>query len=131
MAANPLDAYKQVDKTTLNGRELEASVLVKSAMALKECQDNWNAADRDEMLQLAIKYNQMIWSIFQSELAQGTNPLPHNIREDLLNLSAFVDKQSLQVLAFPSPEKLTILINININIAAGLRASAVEAPKNP
>lgn len=131
MAANPLDAYKQVDRTTQTGRELEASVLVKAAMAIKECQDNWDAANRDEMLHLALKYNQMIWSIFQGELAQGTNPLPHKLREDLLSLSAFVDKQSIQALAFPSQQKLTILININMNIAAGLRASAGETPQNP
>ncbi|TAN41103.1 MAG: flagellar biosynthesis regulatory protein FlaF [Nitrospirae bacterium] len=131
MAANPLDAYKQVDKTTQTGRELEASVLVKAAMAMKECQDNWDAANRDEMLQLAIKYNQMIWSIFQTELVQGTNPLPQKLREDLLSLSSFIDKQSLKALAFPSPQVLTVLININMNIAAGLRLSGGEAPQNP
>jgi len=44
---------------------------------------------------------------------------------DLLKLSAFIDRRILETMADPSPEKLTAIININRNIAAGLR----EAPE--
>jgi len=73
------------------------------------------------MLDEALKYNQKIWSIFQSELAKEDNPLPKNIRVDMLSLSAFMDRRCFEVMARPAPEKLNIMININMNIAAGLR----------
>jgi hypothetical protein len=34
-------------------------------------------------------------------------------------------------MAYPSPEKLTAIININLNIAAGLRGSPVEEQTLP
>jgi flagellar protein FlaF len=120
---NPIDAYKKVEQSTLSGRELESSVLQKAALALKECQNNWSDPDIYQQLVEAIKYNQAIWTLFQAELANPENPLPKKLREDLLSLSAFIDKRSMEILAYPSPEKLNILINININIAAGLRGS--------
>ena len=46
---------------------------------------------------------------------------PKQLIRDLLRLSAFVDKRIFETIAFPSPEKLTAVININRNIAAGLR----------
>ncbi|MCX8027053.1 MAG: flagellar biosynthesis regulator FlaF [Thermodesulfovibrionales bacterium] len=119
----PIDAYKKVEQTTLSGRDLEASVLQKAAMLLKECQNNWNASNLHQMLADAIKFNQTVWTVFQTELSNPDNPLPKEVRENLLSLSVFIDKRSIEVLAFPSPEKLDILINININIAAGLRGS--------
>jgi flagellar biosynthesis activator protein FlaF len=121
---NQIEAYRAVQKTTMTGRELEASVLIAAAMKLKQCQDNWSARDRNAKLDEALKYNQLIWTVFQSELIRPDNPLPRKIREDLLSLSAFIDKRVFAVMSYPSPDKLTILININLNIAAGLREAA-------
>jgi len=45
------------------------------------------------------------------------------LREDILNLSLFVDKRFFEVMAYPSPEKLSIVIDINFNMAAGLRTN--------
>ena len=76
------------------------------------------------MLDEALKYNQKIWSIFQSELAKEDNLLPKKLRVDMLALSSFMDRRSFEVMASPTPEKLNIMININMNIAAGLRGSS-------
>lgn len=116
-----LEAYRSVQKTTMSGREVEAEVLTKAALQLRDCRDNWEAEDRSLRFDRALKYNQLIWSILQSELAKQDNPLPKKLREDLLSLSAFVDKRTFEAMAYPAPEKLTILVNINLNIAAGLR----------
>jgi flagellar biosynthesis activator protein FlaF len=121
--SNPLEAYKTVDKTTMSGRETEARVLTQAALKLKDCQDNWSAKDRDEKLDEALKYTQRIWSIFQGELSRKENPLPRELKINLLRLSSFVDKQIFETMSYPSPEKLTAVININQNIAAGLRGS--------
>ena len=125
-----LKTYENVTKSTMSGREVEAAVLTKAAVRLKECQTQWDATDRDLKLQGALKFNQRVWSIFQAELEKIENPLPNKVKIDLLRLSAFIDKRIFEVMAYPSPEKLTILININNNIAAGLRTrpAAEEQP---
>ena len=116
-----LKAYDNVNKSTMNGRDVEAEVLTKAALKVKECQDNWNENGKGSKLKAALKYNQRVWCIFQAELEKPENPLPRALKVDLLRLVAFIDKRTLETIAYPSPEKLTILININQNIAAGLR----------
>jgi flagellar protein FlaF len=90
---------------------------------LKGVKDNWELPDRDEKLLEAVKFNQKVWSYFQAELSDPENPIPKNLREDILNLSIFIDQRLFEVLAFPDPEKLSIVIDINFNIAAGLRTN--------
>ena len=128
MYSSPLQAYETVNKTTMSGREIEAAVLTKAAYKLKECQQNWNSEDRDQKLNDALKYNQLIWSIFQGELKKDDNPLDKELRANLLQLSALVDRQIFETMGDPSPEKLNLVIDINNNIAAGLRQSPGIAP---
>ena len=130
MYRNPVEAYENVNKSTASGREIEAAVLTKAAKKLKECQMNWDAPDRAEQLDQAIRYNQRIWSIIQAELDKPENPLPTQIKVNLLRLSTYIDQRSLDIMAYPEREKLNIIININNNIAAGLRTNpaAVAAP---
>lgn len=123
MIQNPVNAYTNMQKEVLSGRELEASVLSRAGIMLKQVQENWNAPDRDQKLLDAVKFNQKVWSFFQAELSDPENPMPTKIREDILNLSIFIDKRLFEVLAYPDPEKLSIVIDINSNIAAGLRTS--------
>lgn len=123
MLANQIKEYANIQKEALTGRELEASVLTRAAQMLKACQDNWDAPDREKKLQEALKFNQKIWSFFQAELSVPENPLPKKLREDILSLSLFVDKRIFEIIAFPEPDKLTIVIDINMNIAAGLRTT--------
>lgn len=122
-----LKAYDTVNKSTMSGRDVEAEVLTKAALKLKECQNNWAQNGQGSRLEAALKYNQRVWTIFQVELGKVENPLPNSLKVDLLRLSAFVDRRTLDTLAYPAPEKLTILININQNIAAGLRARPAPA----
>ncbi len=124
MSTNPLEAYSSAQKATTSGRDIESLVLNKAAIKLKECQDNWAAADRNEKLDEALKFNQLIWSIFQGELSKEENPLPVEIKTNLLTLSVFIDKRIFDAMSYPTPEKLDILININTNIASGLASSA-------
>ena len=123
MPANPLDAYRNVEKATLSQRDIEATVLSKSAMELKAVQENWSMEDRDQQLEEALNYNQRVWSFFQAELSMQDNPLPDEIKRNLMALSLFVDRRTFEALAYPAPDKLNALININLNIASGLRES--------
>lgn len=121
MFMSQLETYGEIQKAGLSDRELEASVLTKAALRLKECKDNWDDNNYTK-LDKALKYNQQIWSIFQGELVKEDNALPRQLKLDLLRLSIFIDKRTFEVMAYPEPEKLTIMININLNLAAGLRA---------
>lgn len=123
MQQNPVNAYTAIQKENMSGRELEASVLSRAGLMLKGVKDNWGAPDRDQKLLEAVKFNQKVWSFFQAELSDPENPLPVNLREDILNLSIFIDKRLFEVMAFPDPEKLAIVIDIDFNIAAGLRTN--------
>ena len=121
-AAQQLEAYRTVSKTTESSREIEAMVLTKAALKLTEIQNNWDAPDRDAKLDEALRHNQRIWSIFQGELMKADNPLPKQLKQDILSLSAFIDKRIFEVMAQPAPEKLAVIINLNLNLAAGLRS---------
>jgi len=105
----------------LSGREIEAAVLTKAALVLKNCQEHWNDADLLDKLGDAIRYNQKIWSIFQADLARADHPLPRKIREDIMSLSVFLDRRMIDALAYPETQKLNVIINANLSLAAGLR----------
>lgn len=123
MYQNPANTYATMQKEHLSGRELEASVLTRAGIMLKQVQDNWDSSERDAKLLEAIKFNQKVWSFFQAELSDPENPLPKNLREDILNLSLFIDKRLFEVMANPDKDKLQIVIDIDFNIAAGLRTA--------
>ncbi|MBJ6801187.1 flagellar biosynthesis regulator FlaF [Geomonas propionica] len=124
---NAIKEYVGIQKESMSGRELEASVLTKAGLMLKAVQENWDAPDREAKMLEAIKYNQKVWSFFQAELTEPGHPMPKQLREDLLNLSLFVDKRFFEVMAFPTAEKLSIVVDINFNIAAGLRTNPENA----
>lgn len=125
MYNNMVQTYQNAERSAISGRETEARVLLKGALKLKECQENWGAEDRDEKLEEALVFNQQIWSIFQTELMRDDHPMPRKLRMDLMSLASFIDKRIFDLMAFPSSDKLTAIININRNIAAGLNGSEV------
>jgi len=122
--APQLEAYQNVQKSKeMSGREIEAAALTRCALMLAACRNNWHAMGRDKHLQEALRNDQIVWSILQSELVRDDNPLPIEIRNSILTLSVFIDKRILEMMAHPDPEKLKILVDINLNLAAGLRGS--------
>ena len=112
----------------MSDREIDAYALTQCAIKLQECQKNWDMPEQERIDRLfeALKINGLLWSIFQAEITADDNPLPRKLREDLLSLSLFVDKRTKEIMCFPDPEKLTVLININLNLAAGLNASPAQ-----
>ncbi|HBA54314.1 MAG: flagellar biosynthesis regulator FlaF [Syntrophorhabdus aromaticivorans] len=123
---NPYEVYREAGKQGSATRNLEVTVLVKGARLLRECQKNWNRLDnKDRLSRLneACTYNQGIWAAFQAEAMKEDNPLPAELKRNILLLSVFIDKRLASVLADPNPEKLAQVIKINLHIAAGLRGS--------
>ncbi len=124
MLQNAVKSYQTVAKETMSGRETEARVLTQGALKLIDCQKSWDAPDRNKRLDEALRYNQRIWSIYQVEVSKSENPLPGEIKRNIMLLSRFIDKRIFDTMAFPEKHKLDIIIKINQNIAAGLRGSS-------
>jgi flagellar protein FlaF len=108
----------------MTGRQTEARVLTEAAVKLKYCRDNWEAPDRRAKLDEALTYAQRVWSLIQGDLLDEKNPLPKNIKQNILTLSAYIDQRIFNIQAYPEPQKLSIIIDIHLNLAAGLRDSA-------
>jgi len=119
----PYDSYSNPSMMG-SDQEVEASALSKAALLLKACQQNWDAPDRRSKLVEALEFNQKLWSIFQVCLAAPDHPMAVALRTDSLRLGHFIDKRIFEVIADPAAEKLTAIIQINLNLAAGLRAGA-------
>lgn len=92
---------------------------MKAAIRLQNVKDNWETL-RGE-LDDALTYNRKLWVILSTSATSADNPLPTAIKESIGSLGIFVFKHTISVLANPAPERLNILINVNRDIAAGLR----------
>ena len=124
MRSGQAEAYSRSQCATLTDRELEAAVLMKAAALLRHAQTQWTSPERDKILDEALRFNQQIWTFFQVSLMEKENPLPAEIKAKVLSLSAFVDRRIFEMMAFPEADKLSVLIAINTNVAAGLKVSA-------
>ena len=117
--AQPIDAYRKIQKLALGPSGAEAEALTKAALLLDGARD---AMDDYPAYASALRFNQVLWTIIQADVAEEGNRLPDDVKSDLLSLSLFVDKRTVRALAEPKAEHLAALIEIDRNIARGLRA---------
>jgi len=115
-------AYQQTAKTVESPREREAALLVRSASMLQNIQDNWSS--QSERLSAALTFNRKLWTVFLTSATNEDNPLPREVRQNIANLGIFILNQTREILLAPEPAKLDVLVQINRQIAAGLRAQA-------
>lgn len=111
-------AYQDVSQQTVDPRDLEANLLLQAAAKLNRAKEN--GLDRNE-LDEALTFNRKLWTIFVGELMDENHGMPKEIRENLVNLGVFTFNHTMEVLGDPENKSVDSLININRNIAAGLR----------
>ncbi|MDX3807625.1 flagellar biosynthesis regulator FlaF [Bosea thiooxidans] len=119
---NGFSAYAAAAKTAqtvVSPRELEASLLIKAATRLQSVADDWTL--REGELDEALTYNRRLWTLLVSAVIAEDNPLPVGIKTNILGLANFIFNHTFKVAADPQPQALGILVNINREIAAGLR----------
>jgi flagellar biosynthesis activator protein FlaF len=116
---NAAEAYSQTAKESGSAQEREAALLIKAALRLQHVKDA--GASNAGALYQALHYNRKLWTVFVSSVAKDDNPLPQEIKNGIASLGLFIFTHTLEVQAHPEPEMLTSLININREIAAGLR----------
>lgn len=113
-------AYNQVAKTVESPREREAALLIKAAGMLQAVKDGW--PESNERLDSALTFNRKLWTIFATSVTQEGNPLPPDVRQNIANLGVYVLSRTHELTIEPAEGKIGSLININRQIAAGLRA---------
>lgn len=129
--ANPRSAYTQTQNLGGNPRSTEARALIEAARRLSDARQ---MIEHDpEAYRTALRLNWRLWTIIQCDVASPENPLPSDLKANIISLSIFVDKQTLSALGDPAAAKLNSLIDINRNIAAGLmtRPDQPAAPQAP
>jgi len=112
-------AYGAVAKQTASPRELEADLLLRAAARLQSVKDAWETEGAH--LNDALLYNRKLWSIFLSSVTSADHPLPAAVRQNVANLGLFVMSQTMSLMTDPKPSQLAPLININRELAMGLR----------
>jgi flagellar protein FlaF len=115
-------AYKKAANETASSRELEATLLLKSAARIQSIHDGWDG--RRVELADALLFNRRLWTFFISSVTRDDNPLPIEIRRNVINLGTFVMNRTIKLTGDPKPEGLGVLININRHLAAGLLGGA-------
>ncbi|MEP3602594.1 MAG: flagellar biosynthesis regulator FlaF [Stappiaceae bacterium] len=113
-------AYQKASQATANPRELEANLLMKAAQRLQMLVDNWDDKGKYE-LDDALTYNRRLWTILVTSATSADSALPQPVQQNIANLALFIFKHSITVLANPHQDRLATLIQINRNIAEGLR----------
>lgn len=119
MQNNAALAYQQVGKQTVSPRLLEANLLSRAASQMQRVRDEWDTARLD--LPAALTFNRKLWTVFLGSVTGEQSELPKALRENIANLGLFVMKHTMAIQADPKAHKLTVLININRELAAGLR----------
>lgn len=94
---------------------------MKAAGQLQTLKDDWDNASK-ELIHERLTYNRRLWVFFLAAIKEESNPLPEAIKKNILNLGVFIMNHTIDTEANPTPERLTVLISINRNIAEGLRS---------
>ena len=97
-------------------------MLLKAASRLQAIGDDW--AGRRPELDDALTYNRKLWTILVTSVTDTDSGLPQPIKNNIATLGLFVFQRTMAIVTEPAPEKLAVLVNINRELAAGLRAQA-------
>jgi len=116
-------AYARTVQSSAPAREVEAQALLKAAKQLHEVQSNWGEID-PQRVDAALRFNRQLWAIFLSAAQNEENPQPLEVRQRITNIGVFVMNRTVDMILDPQPAKLSSLIEINRNIAAGLSGRA-------
>jgi flagellar protein FlaF len=116
------EAYRRNENAGKDELSLEIQALVRSSSSLRQIKENWDNS-KDDLPQVLEK-NRRLWTYLASAVRDESCQQTITVRQNILNLANFIFKRTYEVLAHPAPEKLEVLININMQIANGLSGKA-------
>lgn len=100
-----------------NPRETEAWALTETARRMSVGQAE--SVDIAEFL-AAVRLNWRLWTVFQADLSSPDSEVPLEMRQNMLSLCNFVDKQTVKIISTGDRSLASSLININRQLAGGL-----------
>ena len=119
-------SYNAYSKTQNAGssspRDVEYRLLGATTAALLDAESSGVLVKRVD----AVCWNREVWAAFRLDLSHPSNGLPKKIREDLIDLSKWVDRETFRILNGETI-KLDGLIEVNKNIMNGLKPPASTA----
>lgn len=103
-------------------------MLLKAAARLQAIKDNW--AEKKGDLDDALTNNRKLWTVLVAAVSSEESQLPLDVKQNILGLGMFIFKHTISLIAEhePDPRRLDVLVNINRQIAAGLRGRTEDAP---
>ncbi len=119
---NNLGSYAQNETAGMDELNMEIRALVKSSSALNQIKENWEEQKKD--LSSVLEKNRRLWTFLASAMMEESCPHTHDVKQNIVNLANYIFKRTNEVLLHPAPEKLDILITINMQIANGLSGKA-------
>ena len=102
---------------------------MRAASRLQSVQDEWEARQRE--LPAALTYNRKLWTVLATAATNPNHPLPDPIRINIVGLANFIFNHTMTILAEPSPNRIGVLVNINRELATGLRVAGGNATARP
>ncbi|MDY4841619.1 MAG: flagellar biosynthesis regulator FlaF [Alphaproteobacteria bacterium] len=121
---NESDQYSSNEMQSLSQSELESRALINTASKLNYIREHWE--EGKARLDEALDKNRRLWAIIASAMQEEDCPQPADVRQNILNLSVFIFKRTIDILTDPKPESLRVLIDINMNLAKGLNHKGVD-----
>jgi len=132
MYKQALKAYESAQSTAIQPKELERLAMARTTHQLTSARDNFALGKEGyENYAEALKFNQKLWTLIQSNIADNPTSGTASLRESLLNLSLFIDKHTVTALSNPDPNNLTPLIEINKSISGGLNRPNTRPDAKP
>lgn len=123
MTANLMaqNGYAMAGAPVRTPRSIEIEVIAKITRKLHSV--GQNEPERIVSKAQALYENRKLWGIFAADVALQDNPLPRELKANILYLAEFVNVQTSKVLASGAP--IEPLIEVNQAIMRGLRGEAV------
>lgn len=116
-----LGAYKTTLRATGDVKAVEAAVFAHANLALSQSMQT-REMDWPGYV-AALSNNLQLWTTVAADVMSPGNKLPDQTRGHILALEKFVRSRTLQIFQGAANSDATALIDINANIASGLRGT--------
>ena len=128
-----LAAYKKTIRESETPRQIERRILSRVTYDLTRTGEGFDASESSEGrlsilaagLRDSLYENQRFWAALRYDLAEPGNAMPDTLKASLISLALWVDRQTFALMA--GQGRLSALIDVNANIAAGLAGQAAPA----
>ncbi len=132
MHSNLSKLYRQTQMDSApSGRGVEISVLEMASGKMRAVLGAEGAVRWSRGLDESLKFNQKIWDVLIADWSNPECSLEDGLRGNLLSLGIFVKKRTFAMLAQPTREGIAVLVEVNDNIASGLRRGQNRQAEDP